>query len=164
MKITGDEIIELMFLPMSDDKVVEAIDKLGWEQPTLDEEYEIEQEVCIEDDDNTGVTFVFKELDGYSTDGEPCLVEINFEPKREVDLPFELNYKDNLDSSSKKIGKEFNFNDKWSKFTKIWINNTKENIQYNFILHFTKEFKEIKSCVIIPFDKEDIGSILIDKE
>jgi len=164
MKITGDDLVELMFLPMSDEKIIEIIDKLGLEQPTIDEEYFIEQEISIIDEDNSGITFVFKEINGYTEDGEPCLVEINFLPNKKINLPFAIKFSDDLQTVIQKLGKKFDFNDKWSKFTKIWVKNIDEKLKYNFILLFSKDFKQIKSCVIIPFEKEDVGYLLLENK
>ena len=64
---------------MTDIRMIEAIETLGLEQPLIDNDYADEGAVYVEDPENSGITFIFEEIAGYTQHGEPCLVKIDFE-------------------------------------------------------------------------------------
>ena len=162
MKITGDELVELMFLPMTDIKIVEMLDSLGIEQPVLDEQYEMDLEIAILDGDNSGFSFSFKELDGYSLDGEPCLVDISFEDLEKTVLPFGLKKNDNYSICCEKLNGKADFIPSFGKKLKIWTIKKDENTIFNIAVHYQDtELTSIRSVVVNKFDKSRVGDSLL---
>ncbi len=162
MKITGDELVELMFLPMTDIKIVEMLDSLGIEQPVLDEQYEMDLDITILDKENSGFSFSFEELDGYSSDGEPCLMHISFSDLEKTVLPFGLNKSDNYSICCEKLNGKADFIPSFGKKSKIWTIKKDENTIFNIAVHYKDtELTSIRSVVIIDFDESDVGDSLL---
>ncbi len=165
MSITGNELVNLMFTPMTDIKIIETINSFGLEQPTIDEEYEEKGKVSVDDDANSGITFVFKELDGYSKDGEPCLAQIDFEDRGKVEFPFNLKTHDNYRVCCEKIGKKADFRDRWVDEAKVWIMETANAIKYSLAINFMDDdFNTIDNIVLVDFQEEEVGDTLLENK
>ena len=162
MNIIANELINLIYTPMSDDKIIEIIDTMGLEQPTVTEEYEEEKAIYVKDTDNTGIVFIFQELDDYSKNGEPYLSKIDFMKNDIINFPFNLNSTDDYTTCCKKIGKNAEFFPKRMKKTKIWLISNINNIKLNLAVHFLDNtFKGIRSIVVRPFNENEVDKILI---
>jgi hypothetical protein len=145
--INGNEILELMCKPMYDEKVLNMMEKLGMEVPKLDEKYELEEKVVSKSSDEV-IVFEFREIDGYSKDGEPNLTLVSFQRSNLLSLPFNLNYNDGYKECCEKIGKEADEQSKIRKTVKYWyleINNQEVIISVNF----SSDFNEIKFMNIV---------------
>jgi hypothetical protein len=165
MDITAEELIELMFLPMSDERIIEMIDSFGLEQPMIDEQYEIEGDILVSDRDNSGVDFSFGEIDGYSQDGEPVLDQIAFINKGKIKLPFGLEYSDDYKVCCEKLDKKADYYSPYGLETKQWILKTKNNEDYTLAIHFTDEkHSSIRSVVIGRFSTKGIGKVLLENK
>ena len=162
MKITGDELVELMFLPMTDVKIVEMLDSLGIEQPVLDEQYEMDLKVTILDKENSGFSFDFEEIDGYSLDGEPSLVKISFSDLEKIVLPFGLTTSDDYSNCCEKLNRKADFIPSFGKKSKIWTIKKDESTTFNIAVHYKDtELTSIRSVVINKFDKSRVGDSLL---
>ncbi|MDF1880488.1 hypothetical protein JHD50_04075 [Sulfurimonas sp. MAG313] len=165
MEITGNGLVELMFLSMTDNRIVETINNLGLEQPTIDEQYELDLKVRVADKDNNGITFIFKEIDGYTSDGEPCLTQIDFYNKCKIKLPYALSFDDDYKTCCKKFGKEADYIDKWMKKGRIWLKTTEEGLDFLVVVHFIdKEFSQLQRIIVVKLNKEDIGDTLFENK
>jgi hypothetical protein len=162
--MTTNEIIGLMGLGITNDKLITFFDKLNIEQPQITEQYEIDRDITILDSDNSGLNFVFEEIDGLSTDGEPCLVQIDFTNFEKQVFPYELTTNDDYQVCCNKIGKRADFNHKRIKDCKIWIiESTYTKCQ--LIIHFAdSNFTNIKSVVIVTFDESDKKRLIPNEE
>jgi len=104
--INGNEILELMYKPMYDEKVLEMMEKLEMKVPELDEKYQIEERVTI-NSSSKEILFAFKELDGYTRDGIPSLYKVEIIGKDyNITLPFNISYEDNYKSCCDKFDSE----------------------------------------------------------
>lgn len=165
MKITANELVKLMYSPMSNNKVIEAIESLGLEQPLIDNDYEEEGAVYVEDPENSGITFIFKEIDGYTKNGEPCLVQIDFEKDIEIKFPYNLTPLDDYKTCCKKLGKKADFiNKKFIKKAKMWLmESTIDKRHFNLVVHFTDTtFSKIEYIVVVKFNKDVVGKTLTE--
>lgn len=148
--INGNEIIQLMCKPMSDENVLKVIKELGMEVPLLDETYEIEEVVSSRSSDEM-IFFEFEEIDGYSTDGDPCLSTIELEESKLASVPFDLSYSDDYETCCKKIDKEGAYDEKMRITTRYWTL-TFNDIRVKFIINFTNEALESIGHIMIIED------------
>ena len=153
---TAEEIIDLMFLPLTDNKVVETLDSLGIEQPSLDEKYEMEGRIAIIDTDNSGLQFEFEELDDYDAEGEPILTTIAFDDEKSVSFPYSLHKNDSYETVVQKMGRGPDFCLKspmeWSK---QWVFPFK-NSELTMAVHFKPNMESINTIVVGEFEREGI--------
>jgi len=164
MQLNANEIVKLMFKPITDNKIIELIQQIGLEQPVIDETYIEDQQIVVSDKENSGITLIFKELDGYTQDGNPILRQIDF--KKSI-LPFNLTLDDNYSECCNKLSSKAHWikDSKFFKKVRIWTIPLNENKKINLYIHFTDTtFNTIRSIVIIPFNKEEIGTILVENE
>lgn len=161
MNLTGDSLVELLLTPMTDTKMIETIDALGWEQPVMDEQYLEDLSIDIIDDDNTGLSFVFKELNGQTPDGEPCLVEIDFSHDKQYKAPFGLLFSDNYKQVCEKIGRIADYNTKIDDDLKIWIIDNKYKVSIDFK---GPNFTSIRGIVILVFTEKSINKNMYKNE
>lgn len=110
-KLIGDEIKDLLFVEMTDIQMIQMIDRLGLEQPTVDEKFEEEREILILDKQNTGLSFGFEEVENCSQNGDLCLVDIGFYSNEFVSFPYEIIQTDNYGTVKEKIGRKADFRD-----------------------------------------------------
>lgn len=167
MKIIADEYINLFLKDMTDDKVVEAIAFLGLEQPLMDEQYEIDLDLSIIDEDNSGLSFVFEEVQGYSISGDLSLSKIEFHSKNlEILLPYNLNFNDSYDECVKKIEEKATFFSKRLKGNRSWLFKNEYGINYLFTIRFKDKInlQNINYILITPFNENDIGTRLLENK
>ncbi len=156
-EVKAEELMELLFLPMTDIKVVEMLDKLGAEQPIIDETYYERGRVSVHDEENSGVDFVFSELDGKSLDGEPVLTQIDFSEDYKVTLPFGIDFYDTYNQVCDKIGEKADYCFKRLPDTRQWIRPSANNIEVSVTLHFSDdELSTIESIVVSDFDRKSV--------
>lgn len=162
--ITGDELVELMFTSMSDKKMVEALDNLGVEQPVIDEQYEIDLDITVIDD-NLGISFVFEEIDGLTQEGMPCLNVLSFDKEKKIALPYNLKFSYNYLECSSKLGKVADFKNKRLKNNRTWLFKNEKEIDYVFTIRFLDdELKAIKGIIVAPFNESKVGRVLIENK
>jgi hypothetical protein len=163
-KIDGNEIVNLMFLSMTDDKVIEMIDRLGMEQPVLDEKYEIEEVVTAGLNDDTGMFFTFREIDGLSKDGMPNLTIISFDTDKNVIFPYKLEYGDSYKACCDKLGKKADYLSDLMDENRIWRTKLKD-IECGITLVFTDEtLEKLDGLIIYKFREDHVGDSLIPNE
>ncbi len=139
-KYTGDEIKDLLFIGMTDDRMIEMIDCLGLEQPMMDEQYQEEQEILILDKKNTGLSFGFEEIKNYTKNGEPCLVDIGFYNDKLISFPYDIVASDNYQNVKEKIGRKANFkDDEIFPEMRIWIMENPKGLKYCVNVFFKDE-------------------------
>lgn len=156
-KVKAEELMGLLFLPMTDIKVIEMLDKLGAEQPIIDETYYERGRVSVHDEENSGVDFVFSELDGKSLDGEPVLTQIDFSEDYKVTLPFGIDFYDNYNQVCDKIGKKADYCDRQLSAWRQWVLPAINNLEVSITLHFSDdELSTIESIVVSDFEREGI--------
>ncbi|MDD3597419.1 hypothetical protein [Sulfuricurvum sp.] len=161
MNITGDSLLELLLIPMTDTKMVETIDALGWEQPVMDERYLEELSIDIGGSKQGGILFDFKEPNGHTPDGEPCLVQIDFYHDQKVKAPFGLLFSDNYQQCCEKIGHKADYNSELDDDMKIWIIDKKYILTINFK---NSELSNIRSFIINIFDENNIDDDMYKNE
>ena len=165
MNITGDKLINLMFVSMTDKKIIEIIDAIGLEQPVIDEQYEMNLDVTLDDMTNSGLIFVFKEIDGYTQDGDPCLTQIDFYHDKKIRLPFNMTFSDNYALCCEKLEGKASFHHKSVKKLKIWVKEGYKNLKYSISINFKdKELTKIKAIVFIVYDETKVGSIYLENK
>jgi hypothetical protein len=103
--VNGNEILDLMYKSMYDEKVLNMMEQLGMEVPKLDEKYELEERVSGRTNDEQ-IIFDFEELDGYSKDGIPSMSMSEFKKSDLVSLPFNIKYEDNYKLCCEKFESE----------------------------------------------------------
>ena len=155
-KITAEEIIDLMFLPITDTRVVETLDTLGIEQPSLDEEYEMEGRIWTEGEEENGIAISFKAPDTYSDDAEPLVNQIDFYNENKIFLPLNLHKSDSYATVIEKIGRKPDFCTKppmqWSKKWVYLFNGKEIGVGVNF----KEDMKSINNIVVQKFNREDV--------
>ena len=154
-QITAEKMIELMFLPVTDTKVVETLDTLGIEQPSLDEEYEMEGRITIIDIENSGLQFEFEEQEEYDEDGIPSLQTIAFSEEHKVLFPLNLHKSDDYETVIKKIGRKPDFCITIMSWSKQWVFPFKDK-EIVYSIHFNKDMKSIDELVVSKFEREGI--------
>ena len=136
--ITGDTLLDLMFEDISSDKVIEVLDTLGLEQPVLDEQYEIDLDVRILDEKHD-LGFVFKEIEGYTQNGEPCLIKLSFEKETTISYPFSIEADDGYEDVARKIGKKADFKSDFFLDLRTWIMQSDKGLKYEVNIFFKDE-------------------------
>ena len=165
MKITGDDILNLMYKSIYDDKIIQTIEILGMKQPLIDEQYEKDKEVSILDDDNIGISLTFEEIEGYTKEGEPCLTIASIKNINNNELPYNLNFNDNYNQCVEKLGKKADFVNKRLRKSKIWLIKLDNNLSCTMSINFKNtEFEEIKNIVFVNFNKNDVGNRLLENK
>lgn len=163
-KISGNEIVDLMFLPMTDDRVIEMIDSLGMEQPVLDEQYEIEENVVAGLDQDKGIFFTFSEIDGLSQDGEPILTDISFDTDENVTFPYNLEYSDTYEICCKKLGKKADYYDDWMDENRVWRKQIK-GIECGITLVYTDDsLEKLDGVIVYQFNENQVDDSLFINE
>ena len=163
--IRGDKLVELMFLPMTDKKVVEMIDTIGLDQPVIDEKYLMNFYVNAGNFKKVGVGFRFEEIDGYTKDGEPCLMKISLNAAREIKLPFNIDIKDNYKVCCEKLGKKSDYFSDLINGIRMWIMEPINGIEYSLnILFRDDELNDIKSIIIVSFNRSNIGNTVLENK
>ncbi len=154
-KITAEEIIDLISLPLTDIKVIETLDALGIEQPVLDEEYKMEGELWTEGEEKIGVAILFAESDMRRDDGEPLVEQIDFYHEEKVPFPLGLHKSDGYETVIKKLGRKPDFCIKLTPWRKQWVFpfDDKELV---YAIHFKSNMKSIDSLVVAEFDRESV--------
>jgi len=153
--ITSKEIIDLMFLPVTDTKVVETLDALGMEQPSLDEKYEMEGRICAEGEETSGITICFEAPDRNSANGEPIVEQIDFYEEIKVTFPLGIHKSDDYETVIEKIGRKPDFCDNVLDTFKQWVFPYKDT-EITYCVQFKKGFKGIDTIVVGEFDREGI--------
>ena len=154
--ITGDRLLDLMFEDISSDKIIEALDTLGLEQPVLDEQYEIDRDVGILDEKH-GLGFDFEEIEGYTQNGEPCLTKLSFEKETTIAYPFGIEADDGYKDVARKIGKKADFKSDLFLNLRKWIMQSDKGLKYSVNVFFKDEenLKGIEAITIMYFTSED---------
>lgn len=161
MNLTGDALLELLLTPMTDIKMIETIDALGWEQPVIDEQYLMDLHISIFDDQKTGIGFRFEELTGYTAEGEPCLVKIDLYHDKNIIAPFGLSFSDNYEKCCAKIGHIADYNTKIDDDIKIWIIDSKYRVSITFK---DSKLNSINGMIITPFNNTSINKNMYKNE
>lgn len=160
-KINGTELINLMFLPMTDNKIIEVLDVLGLEQPKIDEKYEIEECVKAGLNQGKGIFFTFREISGLSSDGEPILTIISFENDNTATLPYDLKLGDTYQICCDKLGKKADYYDDWLDENRIWKINI-NNIECGITLVYTDStLQKLDGLIIHKFNEKKIDDCYI---
>ena len=154
-EITTEKIIELMFLPITDIKVVETLDALGMEQPSLDEEYEMEGRVWTEGEEVSGIVICFERTDTHSEDGEPVVTQIDFYEEHKVIFPLNLHKDDDYSTVIEKIGREPDFCTKPMPWSKKWVFPFGEK-EIGVGVNFQKDMKSINNIIVQEFNRERV--------
>jgi len=164
--ITANKLIELMYLSMTDPKIIEIIEKMGLEQPTITEEYEEEKAVYADDSLNSGIVFTFKELNGYSSNGEPCLVKIDFTKEDVIAFPYKLTSTDNYIYCCEKLGRNADYRYKrFMKTSKVWVQTLDNKKLFKLIVDFRDTtFSKIKYILVMDFNETELTQKLIPNE
>ena len=164
MQLNANELIKLMFRPITDNQIIELIHQMNLEQPIIDDKYIEDKRIVVSDKEGSGITLIFKELDGYSQVGDPILYQIDF---KNFILPFKLTLNDNYSECCKKLSSKAHWikNSKFFKKVKIWTVPFHKEKKINVYIHFIDTtFNAIRSIVIIPFDEKEVGTILLENK
>ena len=157
-----NELMNLLYLPMTDEKIIDKIDSVGLEQPIIDEQYEMDLCIDLIDDDNSGLSFTFEELDGYSIDGDPCLSVLSVRNKKDNILPFNLQFSDNYEISCEKLGKKADFINEWSDDVRLWLVTNDNNDKLTLAINYKDDdLNELNYIVLGSFKESYIGDTLI---
>jgi hypothetical protein len=160
---------EMMFTPIYDDKMLNVMENFNMEIPQLDEEYEREEVVDTDSKDDS-IGFEFREINGYSTNEEPCLTHISIRKSYQGELPYNISFNNSFDNSfdecCQKIGRTNDYNSTRSMFNenKYWIIGENNGIEILMTIRFTKEFRSIKSILLNKFTKENVGVTIIEND
>ncbi|XOB63280.1 hypothetical protein ACMC56_05595 [Campylobacterota bacterium DY0563] len=161
--MTTEELMDLMYTPIYDEKMLRVMEELETEVPKLDEKYELEGIASTTSKDNT-LSFEYKELNGYSKNGEPSLKILSWGADSTIPYPYLLNKNDNYQSCCKKFGKKADFIDEWDDTLKTWLielNNKKIHINITFS---DEDLNSISYLVLTTYDETEIGEIYIPNE
>ena len=165
--VTGDYLLSLLFLPMTDERVLAVVRFFGWELPEIDERYEEEGEVAIQDEDGSGIALVFKELKNIDIDsktGDLRLAELDFAHDRIVLPPYGLMFQDSYSICCNKLEGKAEYQSKRVKELKVWVREHPSGIKISIAIFFNKSMSEIRSIVAIRFDESRVGRYLVDAE
>jgi hypothetical protein len=163
--ITAENLIELLLIPMTDDKMVETLDALGIEQPVIDEQYEMDLYISIGSKDKTGVSFRFEELDGYTQEGEPCLVKLSFNNEAKISFPFDLKEDDNYSVCCDMLGSRADYINPNMEDAKIWLKETLLGKKYTLTaLFWDEDLEELRAVTINRFDESRLGDTLLENK
>jgi len=162
MIVTSNDLINLMYIAMTDNKMIEAINTLDLEQPVMTEEYETEKQISTS---NKNITLVFKEINGYSKDGNPVLIKIDFKNYDFIGFPYNLISSGNYDMCCEKLGKKADYiNKRRLQEAKIWVKSI-NNIDTGVVIHFTDTtFQTINYIIINKFEANRVGKNLIENK
>lgn len=157
MKITGENLIEMFYVSMVDDTMIEIIDTLGLEQPIIDEEYELYKSVSTKDNKGIDIDLTFSESNKCADIGIPCLDIIGWGYNAKLNPPFGLNFTLSYDEVCRVLGKKADYNSDLIDELKTWIIEIKDYPKYILNVMFKEvDFKDIISIVIIPYTKASI--------
>jgi hypothetical protein len=108
--MTTEELIDLMYTPIYDEKMLKAMEEFEMEIPKLDEQYEIRGRASTSNE-QIGLSFFFEELNGLNTNGEPVLRAIGVTEDSEFHLPFGLSPNMSYEECIKTLGKKADYYD-----------------------------------------------------
>lgn len=153
--MTTEELMDLMYTPIYDEKMLKVMEELEMEVPKLDEQYEMDLHIYAGDFKNKGIEFRFEEIDGKSTNGEPVLIKISLNTKMNKILPYNLSFGDSYKICSKKIGRNADYYDDFIDNIRYWIYNDSKKGTFLITLTYKDEsLSELKSILFIKFDED----------
>ena len=161
MQITGDELVKIFYTSLTDNKMIEIIDSLGFEQPILDEEYELYKSVSTKDKNSIGIGLTFSELNKCKEIGIPCMDIISWRSDTKVKPPFGLSISFSYDDVCNCLGRKADYTSSLSKKLRTWVIDNKYLININFK---TIDLIEIRSIVISPFTIDKLDDTYIENK
>jgi hypothetical protein len=161
MQLNGNEILKLIGLSESDDRVLDLIEALGADRPEIDE-YEQMEDVDVEDKYGLSLSFndiIITEAQRNSAIGGFFVSEIAFYPNCPF-LPFGLSGSDNLKTCEEKIGKKANYSSNKDNTKMYWFY---EDLGW-FTIFFTDEtHNEIEVITLKTYeDPRDEGFTFLE--
>jgi len=151
----AENLIDLLYLPITDNNIVNSIDELGMPQPVIDDQYYEELSVSTSTSDE-GISFIFREVEGISKKGNPILTSITIESFSAIKFPYGINSSDTYSIIVKKIGKEADFKHQFLQKTKYWILERKDRCKYSLAVYFEDtSFEGVEAIVISIYVNED---------
>ncbi|SFV64363.1 hypothetical protein MNB_SM-4-1155 [hydrothermal vent metagenome] len=122
MSINGNEIIKLIGLPESDDKVLDLFEDLGVNRPEIDED-DCMEDINLKEKYGLNLAFddnILTEMQKNYSGGGFFLCNIVFYSSCNF-LPFGLNENDDLETIQKKIEKKANYSDTEDELNIYWF-------------------------------------------
>ena len=166
-KIQGNKVASLLFKNMTDTEVIELLNSLGLEQPILDEQYKINLDINILGD-NCGISFQFKEIKNYTSNGEPCLFKISFDDDKIVSFPYGIKVSDNYNTCREKIGKKADFRDEeLFPEMRMWIMDSPFGLKYTFNIFFEdSNLNKVDEITIMKYNEnlDNADNYIINEE
>jgi hypothetical protein len=158
-KHNAESFIDLLYLPMTDTKIINTLDSLELEQPVVDEKYYEDLDISV---DNDSIFFVFEESDE-NTSGTPCLSEITLDDSSDVTPPFNIIFDDSYLDVRNKLNGDANFMNQILNQVKIWTKKREDNKAYALTVTFSdKQLSRINtiSITVRTEDNSDLGAIV----
>lgn len=154
-----NNLLSLMYAPVSNSKIINTLEVLGLAQPQITEESQEEGKISTS---NKDIAFVFREISGLSKDGDPVLTKIDFINYNFVKFPFDLLPSDDYMMCCVKLDKKADFvNKRRLKESKIWVKSI-QNIETSIVVHFKDTtFQKINYIIVNKFDSTRINKNLI---
>lgn len=118
--MTTEELIDLMYTPIYDEKMLKAMEEFKMEIPKLDEQYEIRGRASTSNE-KIGLSFWFEELNGLNSNGEPLLDTIGVTEDSEFHLPFGLSPNISYKECCQILGKKADYYDDFIDGIYYWI-------------------------------------------
>lgn len=125
-KMTTEELMDLMYTPIYDDKMLKVMEEYEMEIPKLDKEYQIRGRASTSND-KLGLSFFFEELKGINSNGEPVLYIIGVTEDSEFPLPFGLTTNISYKECCQILGKKADYYDDFIDNIYYWILEDKSN-------------------------------------
>lgn len=163
--MTVNDLIDLLYTPMTDNAMIEAIETLGINLPT-DADHSSEDEIETIDDNNVGIILTFREIQGFSNaDGDPLLGGIEIGKHCAIELPYLIKRSDSYVEIVKKIGKPATYKDDFDDEMMIFPFVRSDGKRYAMCIAFSdEELITIRSFVIIDFNLDDDDESLVKLE
>jgi len=155
---TGDELLPLIGLSESDDKILDLFDKMDVKMDEIERDEDIDS-FTIDYEDEYGFSLRFYKVDDgdYVIDnsiGGNYLTSVFFDYSCE-DLPYGIDDEDNLEVVEQKIGKKANYINKDDQTLLCWLY---EDIGFIVIEFQETSYDELMKIIVSPY----IGSSLLD--
>jgi hypothetical protein len=159
-KHDAEGFINLLYLSMTDTRVINTLDSLGLDQPVMDEKYYEDLDVTV---DNGLIFFVFREIEGVSENGTLSLAGISIKGSPEIKLPFTIEAEDSYPEVKEKIQRDADFMNRILKQKKVWALKRNDSRDYALSITFSdRALINIGSLTISVKDEDNsnLGAIV----
>lgn len=151
-----EDFIDLLYLPMDDERLLGAFDAIGLDQPLLDEDYLEEEMIYLENKQESIFVRIYDADDEISMEKVPQFHMISCDNERDLSYAFGIKAKHNYDEVVSKLNRPAKYRHKYIQNMLIWVlqNSKEENYELSIRFDDKVSLKKVIQMNISYHDEE----------